>query len=321
MAAIEDLKNELYKLDSSYWSVNIEELLEVLSFPVKLHYTCKRDKFLYEYCGKLNLMSATDRRTLLDCEEVAEYKMEKRYKQIKFFAVKISGNDKLRDEKLYDIFNVFVKLYGRFTMFLAVSNERVCFAGVNVDEKKRAEVIISDWFGYDDDNEKIEKLCEIDFSTFDSKYLVQLYRAYLWSISREYVKHPESKMYLIYGCDNPIIHEVYVENPNTNEKMLTTRVDREETLMLNSRYYLEVYGWDYFIDDKDAEIEDEESVFDEAAVEFEWTMLEMELATEAEEKPEDELYFNSEEDEAEKYDNEFIDMNPEEMLDYIRNRR
>ena len=100
-------------------------------------------------------MSAKDRKVLSDCDEIAEYKMEKRYKRIKIFAVNLSRNTKLRNEKLYDIFIVFVKLYGRFTMLLAVSNGEVSFVGLNVDRKKRAEVVISDWFGYSDVNEKL----------------------------------------------------------------------------------------------------------------------------------------------------------------------
>lgn len=36
MAAIEDLKNELYTLNSSRWSDSLGSLLELLSFPVSL---------------------------------------------------------------------------------------------------------------------------------------------------------------------------------------------------------------------------------------------------------------------------------------------
>lgn len=323
MAAIEDLKNELYTLDSSRWSLNLGSLLELLSFPVSLSYTCNRDEFLYEYSGKLSSMGAKDKKVLSDCDEIAEYKMEKRYKRIKLFAVYLSGNTKLRNEKLYDIFNVFVKLYGRFTMLMAVSNGEVSFAGLNVDIKKRAEVVISDWFGYYDDNEKLERLCEIDFSLFDNKYLSRLYNEYLWSIAREYIRYPESKMYLIYGSDNTVTYEVYVETPDSDEPILTTRVDREETLAVNIRRCLELYGWDYFVDDRDIEIEDEDYLLDEDDAEFEWTMLEMELAAEAEDAQrddEDEFYSNSEDVDAEDYDNELVGMNPEEMLDYIRSK-
>lgn len=323
MAAIEDLKNELYALDSSRWSDNLGSLLELLSFPVRLNCTCNRNEFLYEYSGKLNLMSAKDRKILSDCDEIAEYKMEKRYKQIKIFAVNLSGNTKLRNEKLYDIFNVFVKLYGRFTMLLAVSNGEVSFVGLNVDRKKRAEVVISDWFGYNDENEKIEKLCEIDFSLFESKYLSRLYNAYLWSIAREYVRYPESNMYLIFGCDNPITYEAYVEAPNLDELVLTMRVDREKTIAANACHYLELYGWDYFVDDRVVKIEDEDYVLDEDDSEFEWTMLEMELAAEAEEEQEndeDEFYSDLEECDDDDYDNGLIGLNPEEMLDYIWNK-
>lgn len=323
MAAIEDLKNELYTLDSSLWSVNVENLLRLLSFPVSLNYTCNRDEFLYEYSSKLSSMAARDRKVLSDCYEIAEYKMDKRFKRIKLFAVNLSGNMKMRNETLYDVFNVFVKLYGRYVILLAVSNGEVSFVGLSVDRKKRAEVIISDWYGYDNDNERLERLCEIDFSLFDSKYLSRIYNAYLWSIAREYVRHPESKMYLIYGCDNPITYELYVETPNSDEPVLTTRVDREETLAINMRRYLEIYGWDYFIDDRDIEIEDEDYILDEDDAEFEWTMLEMELAAEVDEEQEDdedEFYSNSEEDDDDDYDEELIGLNPEEMLDYIRNK-
>lgn len=319
MAVIEDLINELYTLDNSLWSVNLGNILELLSFPVRLGYTCDRDEFLYEYSGKLSAMNTRDRKILSNCDEIAEYKMERRFKRIRMFGIILSGNAKVRNEKIYDIYKVFVKLYGRFTMLAAVSNGELSFVGLSVDRKKYAEVVISEWFGYRDDCEKLNKLVEIDFSLFNSRYLDRLYNEYVWAISREYIRHPESRMYLIYGCEYPITYEIYVETPNSDEPVLTTRVDREATLEINSQYYRELYRWDYFADDRNIEIE-EDFMLDEDDTEFEWTMLEMELAAEAAEEEPDEYFSNSEEDD-EDYDEDLIGLNPEEMLDYIRNNK
>ena len=136
---------------------------------------------------------------------------------------------------------------------------------------------------------------------------------------REYIKYPESKMYLIYGCDNPVTYEFYAETERSNEEVRITAIDREETLKINSRYFPSVYDWDYFVDDRNIEIEVDDFVIDEEDSEFEWTMLEMELAEEEadEEDEEKDYYFNNEEDED--YDEDLIGLNPEEMLNYIRN--
>ena len=320
MAVIEDIKNELYNLDSSQWSVDLANFLELLSFPVHLEYTCNRDEFLYEYSGKLSAISEKDKNVLSDCNEIAEYRMERKFKKIHMFGVSLSGNSKLRNEKIYDVYKVLVKLYGRFTMLAVVFNGEMSFVGLNVNQKKHAEVIISEWFGFYDDDEKLEKLLEIDFSLFNSRYLERLYNKYIWAISREYIRHSESRMYLIYGLENPITYEVYVETPNSDEPVFTTRVDREETLAMNSRYLQDLYEWDYFIDDRNIEIE-EEITIDEDDAEFEWTMLEMELAAEVDDEEEDdeENYFETDEYDDD-YDEELIGLNPEEMLDYIHNK-
>lgn len=322
MADIEDLINELYAIDNSLWSVNLENILKLLSFPVHLGYTCDKDEFLYEYSGKISAMSTRDRKILSDCNEIAEYRTERRFKKIRMFGIRLSGNVKVRNETVYDIYNVFAKLYGRYTMLAVVSNGELCYVGLSVNRKKHAEVVISEWFGYRDDCDKLNKLLEIDFSLFNSRYLGGLYNEYVWAISREYICHPESRMYLIYGCDPPITYETYVESPNSDEPVLTTRLDREVTLEKNSLYYRDLYGWDYFADDSNIEIE-EEFMLGEDDAEFEWTMLEMELAEGAAEDElydDDEYYLNSDEDD-EDYDEELIGMNPEEMLDYIRNNK
>ncbi len=125
-------------------------------------------------------------------------------------------------------------------------------------------------------------------------------------------------MFLIFGCDNLITHEELVPNQDGDDMILATKVDREETLRVNANYYPDIYGDDYFIDDSDIEIETLDAFEDEDDIEFEWTMLEMELAAEAEDE-EDEF-----EDEGEdefyddEYDEELNGMNPEEMLKYIR---
>jgi len=320
MAAVEDLKNELYTLDSSQWSVNLENILRMLSFPVRLIYTCNKDEFMYEYSGKLSSLNGKDRRALSDCDEIAEYKMERRYKKIHVFSIRISGNENLRNEKIYDIYKLFVKLYGRFTILVAVFNGEMSFVGLNVDHQKHAEVIISEWFGYNNECEKINNMSEIDFSLFHSRHLARFYQEYVGAIAREYIKYPESKMYLIYGCDNPITYEFYAETERSNEEVRITAIDRDGTFEFNSRYFPSMYGWDYFVDDRNVEIEVDDFVIDEEDSEFEWTMLEMELAAEESEESyndDEEYYFNNDEDDD--YDEEIIGLNPEEMLEYIRN--
>ncbi len=312
MTVIEDLKNELYALDNSRWYDNLAAILEILHFPHQINYVCEIDEFLYDRSGKLKRIGYNDRQNLNDCLFVAEYGKHRSSRGARLFGIKISGNRKLRNEKVYHIYRLFVKMYGSATIVVFVDSEEIAFAGMGFNMQNHAEMILSEWFSYADDYEKLNKLAEIDFSMSMGEYI--------WSISREYVRYRESKMYLLFGCENPITYDALVDVPGSVEPVWITKVDREETIQVNSEHYPRKYEWDYFVDDRDVEIETEDFMADEDEVDFEWTMLEMELASEVEAE---DTYYGEDEEEfiAEEYDEELSGLNPEEMLKYIRGRK
>lgn len=308
MTVIEDLKNELYGLDNSRWYDNLAAILKLLYFPHQIRYVCDADEFLYERSGKRHRIEYNDRKCLNDCVLIAEYAGQKSSGGARLFGIQICGNRKLRNEKAYHIYRLFMKMYGLSSIVVFVDSDEMAFAGTGITMQKHVETIISEWFSYDDDYEKLDRLAEIDYSLSMGDYI--------WSISREYVRYSESNMYLVFGCDNPIIYEALVDMPGAEEPTWVTKVDREETIKVNSEYYSNRYSWDYFIDDRDVDL-DEDLVVDEDELDFEWTMLEMKLASEIE----DDYYEDDEEQlEEEEYNQELAGLNPEEMLEYIRNK-
>jgi len=319
MVVVDDIKNELYTINNDCWYDNVSAILELLDFPAIFDYACLWEEFLYVRSEKMRAVNAKERKILSECMTIVHFKMERKYKGINVFAIRIASSNNSRNDLVYDLTNLFRRLYGRFTILVFVNGDELAFSGISVNQNKKTEVIISEWFGFDCERDKIEKILEIDFSSFTGKSLNQIYNNYLWAISRVYVRYRESKMFLIYGCDNAVTYEAFVPGQDGEGTILTTKIDREETLKINEAYYPDLYGQDFFVDDSGIEIESSDFYEDADDIEFEWTMLEMELAEEAEED-DFENFFDEEEDDSELYefDEELKGMNPEEMLKYIR---
>lgn len=318
MVVIDDILNELYTIDNDCWYNNVLEILKLLDFPVSFDYACLWEEFLYVRFEKMRAINANDRKVLYQCKMIAHYQMERKYKKIQVFSILIADDENSRNDTVYEITRLFRKLYGPFTVLIFVNGADIAFSGTSISHNRKSEVIISEWFGFERDIELSEKILEIDFSCFTGRSINMLYSNYIWAISRIYVRYQESKMYLIYGCDNPITYETFVTGQYDDETILTTKIDREETLKINSAYYPNMYGRDYFIDDISIEMEAADFFEDADDIEFEWTMLEMELAEEADEEADDDFFEEDENDDLDEYDEELIGLNPEEMLKYIR---
>ena len=316
---VDDFKDELYTFDISNWADSLEKILQMLNFPVQISYICGWKEFLYERLEGLRYFAGDARKTLAECQEIAMFKLNGHFRKLNLIAVMLTGNPRIRNEKVYDVYKLFRKIYGKQVFFVTCYDRDIAFVGTAVDKRKNSEVIISDWFGENTDREIMNRILEIDFSLFSYVSLGELYRDYIWAIARPYVKYRVSKMYLIFGCGHIEIYETFAADSDRNSVIPVTKVDREETLRINSTYYPDIYGDDYFIDE--AGIEDDTlDMFDEDDAEFEWTMLEMELANE--DIGDDDDNFDDDDDE---YNPEFEEdydkisgMNPEEMLKYIR---
>ena len=318
---VDDFIDELYAFDINNWADSLENVLHMLNFPVKAEYTCGWKEFLYERSERLRYFGADDRRLLAECQGITMFSMSGRFRKLKMISVSITSNLRFRNEKVYDIYKLFRKVYGRHVLFVACYDRNIAFVGTAVDKWKRSEVIISDWFGENSNRDTMSRIMEIDFALFSHDSLEKLYGDYLWAIARPYVKYRESKMYLIYGCGYIETYETFVADPDGESVISVTKVDREETLRINSAYYPELYGDDYFVDESAIE-DDSMDILDVDDAEFEWTMLEMELADKVVEEYEE---YDDDFDDDDEYDLEEEDdyddisgMNPEEMLKYIR---
>lgn len=322
---VDDFIYELSAFDVNNWADSLETVLLMLNFPVRLEYTCEWEEFLYERSEKLRYFLGEDRKTLAECKEIAMFRLSGRFRKLKLIAVMLTGNPRFRNEKVYDIYRLFRKIYGRHVLFVACFDQDIAFVGTAVDKWKRSEVVISDWFGENTEREVMSRILEVNFSLFSHDSFDQLYGDYLWAIARPYVKYRESKMYLIYECGEIETYESFAADPDGGGVIPVTKVDREETLQINSTYYPELYGDDYFIDESAIE-DDTLDILDEDDAEFEWTMLEMNLAKEEigdddydDDFEEDEDIYNLESENEDNYDDIF-GMNPEEMLKYIRRK-
>lgn len=318
---VDDFIDEFYAFNINSWADSLETILRMLNYPVQREYTCEWREYLYERLDRQRNFGTDDRKLLTECQEIVMFRMDGRFRKLKMVSVMFTGNPHYRNEKAYDIYKLFRKIYGRYVLFVACFDRDIAFVGTAVDKGKKREVIISDWFGESTDREIMSRILEIDFALFSYDNLEKLYGDYLWAISRPYVKFRESKLYLIFESGYIDTYETFAADPDSNEIIPVTKVDREETLRVNSSYYPELYGNDYFIDE--SEIEDDTlDILDEDDAEFEWTMLEMELAKEDADEEDDydddfkdvDEYNPESEDE---YD-EILGMNPEEMLKYIR---
>lgn len=318
---VDDFIDEFYAFDINNWTDSLQRILNILNFGVDVEYVCGWDKFLYERSGKLQYIKGTDRKILSECQEISIFRMGRDFRKISIVAVKITGSKNYRNEKTYEIYKLFRRLYGRFVIFVACFDRDIAFVGTSINHEKKSEVIISDWFGEYTNREVLSRILEIDFALFSFDSIGELYGDYLWAIARPYIKYRESKTFLIYGSGVTETYEPFAQDPDGDGFIPVTKIDIEATLRINASYYPDLYGDDYYIDES-AITDDTLETLDEYDAEFEWTMLEMELAKEYIEEDDD---FNSEFDEEEsEYDMENEDyeaisgMNPEEMLEYIR---
>ena len=313
---VDDFIGEFHILDINNWANSLENVLHMLNFPVQVEYVCEWKSFLYEKSDCSRYFSTADRKILAECQEIAMFSMNGHFRKLKMISVLLTGNPYLRNEKAYDIYKLFRRVYGRHILFVVCFNQDIAFVGTVVNEWKKWEVIISDWFGERTDREILSRILEIDFSLFSSDSFGKLYEDYLWAIARPYVRYRESKIYLIYGCEDVEAYESLVVDWD-GTMVPITKIDREETHRVNSAYYLDLYGDDYFLDELSTEDEILD-ILDEDDAEFEWTILEMELAKE-DVMDEDDFEDEDEYDQGEEAEREDISrMNPEEMLKFIR---
>lgn len=321
MTVMEDILDELYTLNSEHWSDNIRDMLNTLNYKVSLSYVCDWSEFLYIHSKKINRINSKDKAILNYCYRIAGFSSDVRYGRLHIFGVKLRKLEVERNELACELCKLFRKMYGRYTILIINDGDEIAFTGTFVDNKQTSEVIISDWFGYYKPEAINNRIMGIDCSLFAGNTLTSLYDEYLWGIARPYIKYPESKDYYTFGCDDLVLDGVqrHSEFSYSNPKFM--KVDRKETYRINSAYYPDLYGEDYFVDKSHVVISD--NYLDNDISDEEWTILELEMKNIIIE--EDDLE-NSNLDNHEGIEDDYSvldsflgsDMNPVEMLDFIQ---
>ena len=312
---VDDILDESSGIGDDCWADSIEIILKILDFPIYLNYSCGWEKFIYEKFGKLQYMNNGDKIIISQCCEIALYNFTDKWYKRKLIAVNFKGSKrkKTRNEIACKIYKFFRKLYGPHLFFVICYNNEISFLGTVIHSSKRSEIIISDWFGKYTDFNTLERIEEIDFVYFSDYSVEKLYNDYLWAIARPYIRYSECKMFLTFGCG-------YIENFERWVSDLPI-ADQEEIFYANSSYYKNIYGEDYFEDNVSTDEEDFDYVEDNIS-DLEWTMLEMDLKAEiASDKSEDDIVsFGEPDNTAKNIPEEISNMNPAEMLQYIRNK-
>ena len=312
---VNDILNELSGIGDDCWADSIEIILKILDFPIYLNYSCGWEEFIYGKSGKLQYINNRDKIIISQCCGIALYNFTDKWYKRKLIAVNLKGSKrkKVRNEIACNIYKCFRKLYGYHLFFIIYYNDEISFLGTVVHSSKRNEIIISDWFGKYTDLNTLERIEEIDFVYFSDSNIEKLYSDYLWAIARPYIRYPECKMFLTFGCG-------YIQNFERWVSGLPI-ADQEEIFYANSSYYKNIYGEDYFEDNVSINEEDFDYVEDNIS-DLEWTMLEMDLKAEmANDKSEEDVAsFKGNDNIAKNVPEEISDMNPAEMLQYIQDK-
>ena len=305
----EDLRDQLYSLDSDLWYESVLQVFNLLCFHVELKNVWSAEEYIYGMAGAAKKIKRSDRKSILYCDEIAEYYYKKRNKDNSLYVFRISGDKRERNEIAYELTKAFRKTYGINIILGFVNGKEIAFTGTYKDKSNTLSVIISEWYGYDTEQEIINLLLETEFNP---------YSRYLKSIAREYVQYPESNMYLLFEC-NPITYEVVVKSPIDGSNLYIEKVDKEETLAQNMSYYKEKYGDDYFLDDNTVKIDIDNSFISDEDEEFEWTMLELELLEENDNAEDVKIsHLEDEDSDYQDYDESYYNLNPEQMLELIK---
>ena len=266
----EILKDKLYALSNEHFDSGILEIMECLNFdlnPIKYRGAIK--EFVYGYLDKTFALNGNERKCLDAIEFIS-------YSELSFgipvcFVLLDEQGGSYRNDLTCKITKFFMRILQRKPICCFYTGEKLQFTGVRYDgENKTSEVLLSEWFAFDNFDTKGDDLIEIDASTYSCKSRNLFYADYLYSVSRVYDKYPETKMYWTYGCAK-------VEFLSGMDELIDDydKIDREATCSMNRKYYSELYRDDYYplVTNEDDDFEFIEDIDDE----FEWTMLELEL--------------------------------------------
>lgn len=310
----EILRDRLYALNNIHFDSDIMEILECLNFVAKpIKYRGMIKEFLYGYLDKTLALDSNERKCLRAVEFMS-------YTELSIglplcFVLLDEQGGSYRNDLSCKITRFFMRVFQRKPICCFWTGERLQFTGAQYDGiNKKSDVIISEWFSFENFDVKGDALIEIDASTYDCKSKELFYADYLYSVCRVYDKYPESKMYWMFGCTEMVFLSG-MDQPIDD----FDRIDREEICAVNRNYYAGMYLDDYYplvIND-----EDEFDFIEDIDEELEWTMLELELEQEEIDADDYEDYESHDEFIERDDTQDIIKMNPAEMLARIHGKR
>lgn len=314
----QDLKNELYALSSELYNEVSKNILSVLGFEItEWDYFGSIESFIYGYCEEHNIKRELTSVSWKKIENIAVSSLKFERKKMYIIASNVTNNIAMRNDEVILKAHNIRKILGRENIFVFISDNSFCFAGYQYNyEKGKYEIVISEWFYYEMDDEKYEKLLEIDPSLYDLKSKNRFYEDYIFSIAREYVKRPVSKIFLTYACEF-----IYSDELLSGEDG-AFKVDFKETYDHNYAELMKPYFYDEYSVDLIQDYDDLDDELDD----LDWTLLEMELDEEAlldESDDVEDLEYNSLKSEFDDRDDDrdiFDGLTPLEMLNIIRSK-
>ncbi|MGO4997872.1 hypothetical protein [Oribacterium sp. Sow4_G1_1] len=324
---------ELYNIDGSHWGHRIKTLLKTMGLYSRLNYECEAKEFLYVHTNyKYRLLDDYDKERILNLRKIASFDTDPCFKSLICFAISIDTEPLCRNEDAAYYTRLFNRIFDKQCILCIEDSESIAFTGLSKTLNYQHQVVISEWFSSEMNQRQYDAFCRLDFAEFDCKSTNAFYMDYIAALSRPYILYPESDEYLLYGMEDYGPYEEMCRSKGIIAR--PKKSNRDLIIEMNSSYYKDIYGDDYFVDEEGGyrttknrkREEDIEFNIDDDFEEdddLDWTILEMELEEDMDEDSDeyldDKKSITQEETSSVKTDPYKIsNFNPSEMLAYIQ---
>ena len=328
----EDLLDELYTLSSDCWLDGIEKILSLLKFSVIWHEIYDDGLSARYQRDKVNIQQL---RKLECCEDVIVGDLLIGNDEVKCVLLKLKDGSCCKTELASTVCKKITTLWGRYVVSIYYSNGSFAFGGVELITRRMMRTVISEWFAFAGGGEVSNRLAQVESSQFLCSSSHEWYSDYLYAIMRSYVKREESESHL--KCFGSFAFNNICEKNSRNYYLYTT-MDWNKIIHRRKTFYRDLCGneyfdtWDIFIvklkkSNKKFDNKQDDEELDDLA----WFRLEQELEQDPVDDEEDnhELSFDFVWDDENEEDNDsyikdenegLADMNPEEMLEFLKNK-
>lgn len=295
----EDLLDEMYVLSSDCWLEGIEKILSLLNFCVVWHENYDAGLSVHYHRDIVNIQQL---RKLEYCEDVVVGELLIGNDEVKCVLLKLKDGFSCKTDIASTICKKIITLWGGYVVSIYYSNGSFAFGGVELITHHMMQTVISEWFSFDEGRENSNRLAKVELSQFPCSSSREWYLDYLNAIKRSII------------------------------------TDWDEILLQKNFSFRDLYKGEYFDtwdkftvklkkSNKKFDNERDNKEMDDLA----WFRLEQELEQDsvADEEDNPELSFDFLWDDKDEGDNDsyikdenagLADMNPEEMLEFLKNK-